>query len=86
MFTIGPTQDQKHVRMVFKGTSIRSVANSYLCRQSIKKTCKWGYDCITKFTKSKPETRQPKVGKFEYLVMPIGKGKCHFQHAPSHQE
>jgi hypothetical protein len=36
MFVVGPTQDQRHVHMACEGTSIKSVANSCLCKRFVK--------------------------------------------------
>jgi len=74
------------VCMVSKRTSIRSVAKSCLCKEFIKKTCKWRHDYTTRFSKGEPENEQCNVGMFEYLVIPTRRGKCHSQHIPSHQE
>lgn len=46
-----PTQDQKHARLVSKGSSIKNVINSSLCRWSTKESYKSRYNYTTRFSK-----------------------------------
>jgi hypothetical protein len=41
----------RHGHVIFKGTSIKSVANFFLCKWFVKETYKWGYDYTTRFSK-----------------------------------
>jgi hypothetical protein len=66
---VGPRQDHRCVHLVFKGTSIKSVANSYSCKWFNKEAYGWRYDCIIRLSKGKLKNKQFGVIKFKYPIV-----------------
>jgi hypothetical protein len=81
---LGPTHEQKGVRMIFNGEFVKSKANSCSCKQSTKEHTIGDKIEPLNFQRVKPGNIQPKVTGFGYFVMPFGMGKCQWQHVLLH--
>jgi len=74
--TLGPTHEQKHVHMIFKGMFTRSEANSCSCKQSTKEFTIRDKTKPLSFQKVGLDNGQPRLTWLRHLVVPSRTRKC----------